>query len=96
MLRLALDIIVAIIRPTYVVKLPEKSIAPPTNAKSGKEMPPRAELLAIWHAPPVDFNRGIEMLASLELATNAKLPSREPVLPTLVKFGALMDVKKFS
>lgn len=39
---------------TYVLKFPEKSMAPPTNDRAGKEMASRAELLAIWLAPPTD------------------------------------------
>lgn len=39
---------------TYVVKFPAKSIAPPTNDNAGKLMASRAELLAIWSAPPID------------------------------------------
>ncbi len=50
-------------------------------------------MLAIWQAPPVDCRRGIEMLAREGLATKAKLPTRVPVLPTVVKFGATISVK---
>jgi len=54
-----------------VEKLPEKSIAPPTVVKAGKSIPVRAVLLAIWKAPPTVARSGMDMLASLALATKA-------------------------
>ena len=59
---------------TYVEKFPEKSMAPPTVERDGRSIPVRAELLAIWTAPATLLRRGREMLASLELATNATPP----------------------
>jgi len=75
-----------------VEKFPEKSIAPPTTDKDGKLMESRSVLLAIWSAPPTDFKRGMEMLASLPLATKANEPWPVAVLPTEVKLGAAMSV----
>jgi len=75
-----------------VEKFPEKSMAPPTVVKAGKLMPVRAVLLAIWSAPPTVLRRGMEMLASLPLATKAKDPAPVAVLPTEVKLGAAMSV----
>jgi len=74
-------------------KFPVKSIAPPMVESWEKEMPFKAELLAIWTAPPTDVRPGMVMLARLGLATMAKLPLLPPKLPTVVKFGALSDVK---
>jgi len=73
-----------------VVKFPEKSMAPATEVNAGKAMACRAVLLAIWSAPPTLFKAGKEMLASLALATIAKLPTPVAKLPTEVKFGAAM------
>jgi len=78
----------------YVVKFPEKSMAPPTLVRAGKLMAVRSVLLAIWLAPPTVFNRGMEMFVRRLLATNAKLPSPVAKSPTVVKFGALMDFMK--
>jgi len=74
-------------------KFPVKSMAPPMVESLLNAMPSRAELLAIWNAPPTDIRPGIVMLARVGLATIAKPPVRPPKLPTLVKFGALMDEK---
>jgi len=74
-------------------KFPVKSMAPSTVVSFENEMESRAELLAIWTAPPTDVRRGMEMLARFGLATKAKLPVLLPVLPTVVKFGALTDLK---
>lgn len=71
-----------------VEKFPEKSMAPPTVARSGKEMLPRAELLAIRSPPPTVFKRGMEMLVNFALATKDKEPE-----VTEVKLGAEMPVK---
>lgn len=59
---------------TYVVKFPEKSMAPPTDVRAGKLMAFRSVLLAIWSAPPRLLRTEKEMLASLLLATKGKLP----------------------
>lgn len=75
---------------THVVKFPEKSMAPPTDVKDAKLMASRAVLLAIWSAPPTLLKAGNVMLASLPLATMAKLPTPVAKLPTEVKFGAAM------
>lgn len=72
-----------------VVKFPEKSIAPPTVARTGNEIASRAELLAINAPPPTLLSRGMEMLAKSELATKANVP------PVEVKFGAATSVRKF-
>lgn len=74
-------------------KFPVKSMAPPIVESLPNEIPVRAELFAIWKAPPTDVMPGMVMLARLGLATMAKLPLLPPKLPTLVKFGALRDVK---
>lgn len=74
-------------------KFPVKSMAPSTVASFENAMESRAELLAIWAAPPTEVSRGMEMFARFGLATKAKLPVLLPVLPTVVKFGALTDVK---
>jgi len=74
-------------------KFPVKSMAPSTVVSFENAMEVRAELLAIWAAPPIDVSRGMEMLARFGLATKARLPVLLPVLPTVVKFGALTDVK---
>jgi len=76
-----------------VEKFPVKSMAPPIVESLANEIPVRAELLAIWNAPPIDVRPGIVMLARFGLATMAKLPLLPPKLPTVVKFGALSDVK---
>ena len=78
---------------TYEEKFPVKSMAPPIVESLLKEMPPRAELLAIWNAPPTDVRPGIVMFERVGLATMAKPPDLPPKLPTVVKFGALIDVK---
>lgn len=72
-----------------VEKFPEKSMAPPTIDNAGKAMPSRAVLLATWLAPPTVASRGMEMLASLPLATKANEPWPVAVLPTEVKLGAI-------
>jgi len=74
-------------------KFPVKSMAPPTVESLENEMESRAELLAIWAAPPTERRPGMEMLARVGLATKAKLPVLPPILPTVVKFGAATDVK---
>lgn len=71
-----------------MVKFPEKSMAPPTVLRAGKEIASRAELLAIKSPPPMVFNSGMEMLAKSGLATNAKDPE-----VTEVKLGVLTLVK---
>jgi len=74
-------------------KFPVKSMAPPTVVSVSKAIPSKAVLLAIWKAPPTVFRPGMVMLVRLGFATKAKLPVLPPVFPTLVKFGALTDVK---
>lgn len=78
---------------THVEKFPVKSMAPPTVDSVSNEIASNAVLLAIWKAPPTDFRPGMVMLARFGFATKAKLPVLLPLFPTLVKFGALTDVK---
>lgn len=73
-----------------VVKFPEKSIAPPILANTGKLIAWRSVLLAIWAAPPTLLSRGMERLARLPLASIAKPPRPVAKLPTEVKLGAIM------
>jgi len=75
---------------TGVVKLPLKSMAPPTSTKAGNEMAFKIVLLAIWSAPPMLFSAFILMLVKAVLATNAKLPDPVAKLPTEVRLGAEM------
>ena len=78
---------------TYEEKFPVKSMAPPMVESLLNEIPSKAELLAIWNAPPTDVRPGMVMLARLGLATMAKLPVLPPKLPTVVKLGALSEEK---
>lgn len=73
---------------SYVVKFPEKSMAPPTYCRDGKLMAWRLVLLAIWLAPPMVFKRGMEMLVNLTLFTKARLPTLLDIDPTAVRLGA--------
>ena len=81
---------------TYVVKFPEKSIAPPTYVRAGKEMVVRAVLLAISLAPAMDVRAGKVRFWTPVLPTKVKLPMPCLASPMLVRLGALRPERVFS
>lgn len=71
-----------------MVKLPVKSIAPPTLTSAGKAILVRMVSWAICSVPPTDFRPGIDISVNAALETIAKLPAALPRLPTEINLGA--------
>ena len=81
---------------TYVVKFPEKSMAPPTKVRAGKAMVTRSVLLAISLAPAMEVRAGKVRFLTPGLPTKVKLPRPILLSPMLVRLGAESVVKVFS
>ena len=71
----------------YLEKFPDMLIAPVVFKEGKPSIVNRALLLAIVTPPPTEVKAGKEILVNSALATNASSP------PTLVRLGAMTEVK---